>query len=121
MPEDAAKANTPHGMRLVDGAHDHRNRRYDDATDSVVPYKPPAPSPDHDWSEMSETWVLRPEVAARQEARHAALAGLLSLDVAQLRAIEEHILGITPDLGQPTAAERLAAIHAAKVELRKKL
>lgn len=113
--------NVPAGQRAVDGLHDHRNRRYDEATDSVVPYQPPQPSADHMWNEESEEWRLTPEAEARITDRREARRSLEELDASQGRAVTEHILGIPPDPGQPTAAERLAAIHAAKVELRKKL
>lgn len=91
---DAAIArNTPAGCAVVDGEHDHRNRRVDLVTGQVVPYQPPQPAATefqtYDWDAAKELWVAQPTQAARWRAVRARRDKLLaSTDWVALRGLE---------------------------------
>ena len=103
------------GRLVVDGVHDHRNKRFDLASQTVVDYQPPQPSPDHVWDADDQLWKLSPEAEGVRLARRAARQNLSTADARAVRALIEHALG------DPAAVERLRTLEANKVQLRSKL
>lgn len=80
-PAEFVRLNTPDGHGAVDGHHDHLSQRVDldllnadggPATAAhVVDYKPPSPSPNHEWHEQTKRWKLT--VAASDQATRTQL------------------------------------------------
>jgi hypothetical protein len=105
--------NTPPDHIAIDGDHfDPRSQRVDVATGEVIDQLPPQPSPDHEWNGASRRWQLRPELAARQEARKNALERIQHLEIKALRALREHALG------EAAATQRLRAMDDEIAQLR---
>jgi hypothetical protein len=67
--------------------------RLDADTGTLVDYKPPAPSPDHDWNAQERRWVVRPAVLQQQSAKRAALEEITRLELSQLRLQREERIG----------------------------
>ena len=108
--------NTPPDHVAIEGDHyDPLTQKVDVTTGKVVDNLPPQPSPDHEWNPNSRRWQLRPEVAAKQKAREAALARITELELKALRALREHALG------KPGAQERLRTIDSEIGKLRETL
>ncbi|HEY3679029.1 MAG TPA: hypothetical protein VGL45_09935 [Bradyrhizobium sp.] len=89
--------NTPPGHGVIDGHHDHLNKRVDITTGELVDYQRPAE-----------------EIAAQAtiDRRSLALAQIAQLEASQHRASREL------SLGRPGAFERLQAIDADIAKLR---
>jgi len=105
--------NTPPDHIAIDGDHhDPLTQRVDVATGKVIDHIPPQPSPDHEWNSLIRRWQIKPEIAARQQARKTALARITELELKALRALREHALG------KQGAHERLSAIDAEISQLR---
>jgi hypothetical protein len=94
--ERIALANAPPGCIAIEGDYDRLTQRVDIATGEVIGYQPPRPDDDHEWDERSERWVLRPEIAAWERSRQAALAELESIDAKRSRALSDQVL--TPNM-----------------------
>lgn len=113
----------PHGHIAVPGAHDHICKRFDLRTGEVVDHQPPAPDSDHEWT--GRRWV--PTLEAKQRTARDAIARikLEKLDLQKVRPLTELVLQLTELLIETTVnaetRERLIAIEAAMVELRKDL
>lgn len=105
--------NTPPDHVAIDGDHyDPLTQRVDVKTGKVIDHLPPKPSDDYEWSSISRSWQLRPEIVAREKARAAALGRITELELKALRALREHALG------KSGAQERLKAIDTEISELR---
>jgi hypothetical protein len=104
----------PAGTLALAGAFDPRSQRLDLATGKVVPYRPPAPSPDHEWNASEKRWQVKAPRGA--EDRIAIIyARIQTLEATQGRAVRE------ATLGDPTAMKRLKDIDAEIKDLRKEL
>jgi len=111
---DTIALNTPAEHIAIDGDHfDPFTQRVDVTTGQIIDQLPPAPSPDHEWSSASRRWQLNPQVLARQQAQHNALARIRQLEVKGMRALREHALG------KPGAKHRLNSIDQQIAQLRK--
>lgn len=60
MPAGIAAAHIKPGQALIEGRHDHRNKRLDLGTLQVVDHVPTSPSPDHVWDTVTQTWLYVP-------------------------------------------------------------
>lgn len=89
----AMQANLPAGCGLVDGEHDHRNRRVDLTTGSVVAYQPPQPAATeyetYVWDVDAELWLAQPTAAAQwRDVRRERDRLLAKTDWVVLRAAD---------------------------------
>jgi hypothetical protein len=104
----------PAGTLALQGAFDPRSQRMDLATGEIVPYRPPAPSGDHEWDNIAKRWQVKP--AVRGESRSTVIyARIQALEATQGRAVRE------ATLGDATAMKRLKEIDAEITDLRKEL
>jgi len=104
----------PAGTLALEGAFDHRCQRMDLATGEIVGYRPPAPSPDHEWDGAAKRWQVKP--AVRGEGRSTVIyARIQALEATQGRAVRE------ATLGDASAMKRLKEIDAEITDLRKEL
>ena len=108
-----ALANCPPGHKPIEGRFDPLSQRVDVATGKVVSYQPDSPSSDYEWHADSKRWRLKPDVAAAQARRVAALAEIARLESGQDRAVREAVLTGNHD--------RLAELEARIAALRKEL
>lgn len=114
--DDAAVAlNTPVDHIAIDGSHDHLSMRVDISTGELIDYKPPPPSMDHQWDEVTRRWKLNAVAADRLARKVAAGLRIAQLESTQHRAIREHALGFS---GAPA---RLKAIDDEIASLRSHL
>jgi hypothetical protein len=105
--------NTPVDHIAIEGDHfDALSQRVDVKTGKVVDRLPPQPSDDHEWNTSIRRWQLKPDIAAKEEARRNALERVKYLELKALRALREHALG------QAAATQRLKAIDDEIVQLR---
>lgn len=105
----------PAGTLAIEGSYDPRCQRMDLATGTVVAYRPPAPSPDHEWDNVGKRWQIKAP-AGGAEARTAVIyARIQALEATQGRAVRE------ATLGDASAMKRLKEIDAEIKELRKEL
>ena len=61
-------ANRPDGFDWISGVSDSQSQRVDLQDRSIVDYKPPAPSDDHEWIPERKRYRLKPAVARAQAA-----------------------------------------------------
>ena len=105
----------PAGTLAIEGSYDPRCQRMDLATGTVVPYRPPAPSADHEWDTVAKRWQIK-AAAHDTEGRTAVIyARIQALEATQGRAVRE------ATLGDASAMKRLKDIDAEIKELRKQL
>lgn len=85
-------------------------------TELLVDYTPPSPEPaaDHEWQANQKRWVLKPEVAERNQRHAAAIREIEQLELAALRPMRE--LSVARDSGQLLNPETLARLQ--KIEAR---
>ncbi len=81
-----ARANAPPDHSEIAGEYDHLCQRVDVTTESIVDYQPPAPSPDHEWNEVSKRWRLSGAAETKQSR-------IRELEASLPRALLEHALG----------------------------
>jgi hypothetical protein len=104
----------PAGTLALEGSYDHRTQRMDLTTGTVVAYRPPAPSPDHEWDPAAKRWQVRP--ATSIEGRTGVIyARIQALEASQGRAVRE------ATLGDAQAMKRLKEIDAEIHKLREEL
>lgn len=87
--------NTPPDHIAIEGKYDHLSSRFNVANGAVEDYQPPAPSADHEWNAATKRWQFKSEIAAKIEARRAALAEIVRLEDRSLRCMREMLLGDT--------------------------
>lgn len=105
----------PAGTVAIEGSYDPRCQRMDLATGTIVPYRPPAPSADHEWDDVGKRWQIKAP-ARGSEGRSAVIyARIQALEATQGRAVRE------ATLGDAAAMKRLKDIDAEIKELRKEL
>jgi hypothetical protein len=80
-------ANTPEGHGAYVGYVDPLSQRFDLATRTVVDYRPPQPSPRHEWNATSKRWQ-RPASINRSEV----LKKIAELEAGQHRAVRETLI-----------------------------
>jgi hypothetical protein len=105
----------PAGTLATEGAYDHRSQRMDLATGTVVPYRPPAPSGDHEWDSVAKRWQVKAAVVGPEGRTAVIYARIQALEATQGRAVRE------ATLGDAAAMKRLKEIDAEIHELRKEL
>lgn len=88
----ALKSNTPIGCGSMEGSFDYLSQRVDLERKQVVDYRPPHPSPDHEWNPGTKRWQLKPEVQAAIAADGEARAAIANHEQLSLRAIRELLL-----------------------------
>lgn len=104
----------PAGTLALEGSFDHRTQRMDLTTGAVVAYRPPAPSPDHEWDPAAKRWQVRPSTST--EGRTGVIyARIQALEASQGRAVRE------ATLGDAQAMKRLKEIDAEIHKLREEL
>lgn len=111
--ERSAERNRPDDEHLViEGDANHLCQRVavEQLTPTLVPYQPPQPSLDHEWTENG--WQLSAAAIKQREKRRWALIQIASLEASQGRAIREHVLG------NADGTKRLQAIEAQIAALR---
>lgn len=109
--------NVPQGCGYIVDHHDYLSVKVDLGTKELADYQPPAPSADHYWDVISKRWRLSDEVGAAISADANARRELATLDLKAIRYLIDANNGSIDEEGK----QRLAAISAAKDELRKKL
>lgn len=106
----------PEGHAIIEGRYDVLSQRVDIENDgAVVDWRPPQPSPAHEWDGSTKRWVLSPAERARQLKRASALAQIAALESKGLRAQRELALGYDG------AKQRLQAIDDQIAALRSDL
>ena len=105
----------PAGTLAMEGAFDHRAQRLDLASGKVVAYRPPAPSPDHEWDAVGKRWQYKAANPGPEGRTGAIYARIQALEATQGRAVRE------ATLGDPQAMRRLKEIDAEISELRREL
>lgn len=85
------------------------------SADMVVPYQPPAPSPDHEWNAETGRWVWGQTAVDRQDAARTAKARIESLEIQERPLLRRLALDST----DAAARTSLAAIDTEIAELRK--
>ena len=101
----------------IAGHHDLYSKRYDEETQRVVDYVPPAPDVDHEWNATARRWHKRPEAIQREHQRAQALAQIAELEQRQARPQRELLL----NPGSKEAYVRLRELEAQIVKLRAQL
>jgi len=119
--------NVPSGCGVMEGRHDHLCKRVEVTGDAwgdgidglsqrrVVDWRPPQPSSDHEWNQISQRWQLTSDASERAERRARALMRIAEVESRQPRAMREHALGYDG------AAQRLRDLDAEIVSLRLEL
>jgi hypothetical protein len=79
--------NTPAGHGAYVGYADALSQRMDLASGQVIDYKPPQPSPRHEWNAVTKRWQKQ---AAMN--RSAALARIADLEKGQHRTVRETLI-----------------------------
>jgi len=79
--------NTPKGHGAYVGYVDALSQKMDLATGQLVDYRPPAPSPRHEWNQATKRWQ-RPVGLKRS----AALARIAELEKGQHRTVRETLI-----------------------------
>lgn len=102
----AVQNNTPSGYVAIEGAFDSRSQRFDVSTGKIIAYQPPSPSPDHEWNEAANKWVLKQSVAQLANAKTAARTRIAALLESQSTVVRKHLL----NGGAPATLDRLRAI-----------
>lgn len=106
--DEAVLLNTPVDHLPVNGHHDHLSKRVDvrnpsfiESEDgervpvfSVIDYKPPRPSSDHEWNDATKRWQLSAAAAAKIDRSDFVKARILQLVECQHRHVREHCLGV---------------------------
>jgi hypothetical protein len=85
------------------------------AAQHVVDWKPPQPSPDHEWNSERRRWQLSAAAAEREQRRRDALERIQALEASQPRALREAMLG------DADGRARLAVLDQEIAQLRKLL
>ena len=99
-PREDLAANTPSGLKAIEGRFDHLSQRVDFATGKVVDYQPPAP-PDtefevFEWNAEVKRWLSKPTTAAIARAvRQERDRRLSECDWVVAKAVETG--GVVPD------------------------
>jgi hypothetical protein len=105
----------PAGTLALEGSYDHRTQRMDLSTGAVVSYRPPAPSPDHEWDAATKRWQVRPAASSPEGRTGVIYARIQALEASQGRAVRE------ATLGDAKAIKRLKEIDAEINKLRDEL
>jgi len=105
----------PAGTLAIEGSYDPRCQRMDLATGTVVPYRPPVPSADHEWDDVGKRWQIRAPTRGSEGRSAVIYARIQALEATQGRAVRE------ATLGDASAMKRLKDIDAEIKELRKEL
>ncbi|MGH8231237.1 MAG: hypothetical protein ACRESY_05385 [Steroidobacteraceae bacterium] len=105
----------PVGTLALEGTYDRRTQRMDLATGEVVAYRPPAPSPDHEWDPAAKRWQVRPAAPSPDGRTGVIYARIQALEASQGRAVRE------ATLGDARAMKRLKEIDAEIHKLREEL
>ena len=93
--DDAGLAlNIPPGCDVIPGAHDHLSRRIVDGV--VVDFRPPQPSPDHEWNDTTKRWQPTAAAQAAELADQQARAVIAMTEQGSARAIREALLEVLP-------------------------
>jgi predicted RNA-binding Zn ribbon-like protein len=100
----AVQMNTPAGLAVIDGKHDHLSSRVVDG--EVVDWQPPQPDDDHEWNAETKRWQKTAAVVAVETADKAARAQIAAQEIAQSRAIREVVLKLAESL-PPTDPARV--------------
>jgi len=79
--------NTPRGHGAYVGYVDALAQKMDAATGQLVDYQPPAPSPRHEWNQITKRWQR--SVGLK---RSAALARIAELEKGQHRTVRETLI-----------------------------
>jgi hypothetical protein len=79
--------NTPPGHGAYVGYVDALSQKMDLATGQIVDYKPPQPSPRHEWNQITKRW--QKQVALK---RSTALARIADLEKGQHRTVRETLI-----------------------------
>jgi hypothetical protein len=108
-------ARLPAGTLAREGAYDHRSERMDLSTGAVVAYRPPAPSPDHEWDSVGKRWQVKAALRGAEGRIAVVYARIQALEATQGRAVRE------ATLGDASAMKRLKEIDAEIIDLRKEL
>ncbi|HEY3730146.1 MAG TPA: hypothetical protein VGL28_02665 [Steroidobacteraceae bacterium] len=104
----------PAGTLALEGSYDHRTQRMDLTTGAVIAYRPPAPSPEHEWDPAGKRWQVR--AAPGTDGRTGVIyARIQALEASQGRAVRE------ATLGDEQAMKRLKEIDAEIHKLREEL
>jgi hypothetical protein len=106
MIDACVRANCPPGHLPIEGEFDALSQRVNPETKQAEDWRPPPPSPDHEWHSESRRWTLSAAAQERQAARANVLARIAALEAQQHRPLREATLGI------PGALERLREIDA---------
>jgi hypothetical protein len=105
----------PAGTLAMEGAFDARCQRLDLATGTVVAYRPPAPTGDHEWDSVAKRWQIKAPAGGAEGRTGVIYARIQALEATQGRAVRE------ATLGDAAAMKRLKEIDAEINELRKEL
>ena len=81
--------NTPAGQDAYVGYCDPLSQKIDVATGHLIDYRPPQPSPTHEWNATAKRWQ-RPVGLKRS----AALARIAELETGQHRAVRETVIKV---------------------------
>ncbi len=105
----------PAGTLAIEGAYDPRCQRMDLTTGTVVAYRPPTPSADHEWDDVGKRWQIKAPARGAEGRTAVIYARIQALEATQGRAVRE------ATLGDASAMKRLKDIDAEIKELRKEL
>jgi hypothetical protein len=108
-PRESIGANTPAGLKAVEGFHDHLSRKVlpDGA---VVDWQPERPSVNHEWHRERKRWQLTSEALSTEAMRQQSARSIELLEQEHQRVLGQALLSLLPE-NHPARA-RLSSIRA---------